>query len=459
MHRKLFSASQLRRMIAVGTLLLAGSVAHAQEAVPARMWAATARYVYADDPNIKPLVAKLNAALGQPQTLGDFEQKLLAASNEVAQLSKTPNVRVLQRQFRNMRAMNALELFKNLPDSLGKMPARSSGDRKQKLTALSTELMTLAQGSGTVAAAPQPVGAAPAEVAPQATSVAQPSVGAPAAPATSPLLWAALAMSGLSLLGVLKLLRDQGKSSGNSEAGRGQSRSSTSRELSPEQYQEVERMINKALGNQAGNKPAVKTTTLPPPPQSTKQKLTNAAKTTRPPSEAPTASLPPLASLAPDEPTTPAAPASAAPVAPLPAPVPFTVLVPQAVKAPAAIMEPGTSIELDPTPAAGPAQRLQFVNEAPFNNAFAARTLSDAPATYSIYEIVSTEQKPDVGQFRVVGNLVSHISNHRNILEPVCEYVSYPQGGETRIITEHPGEVHRRGADWEIVRRARIRFE
>jgi hypothetical protein len=55
--------------------------------------------------------------------------------------------------------------------------------------------------------------------------------------------------------------------------------------------------------------------------------------------------------------------------------------------------------------------------------------------------------------------LVSHISNHRNILEPVCEYVAYPQGGETRIITEQPGEVRRRGEDWEVVRRARIRFE
>jgi hypothetical protein len=41
----------------------------------------------------------------------------------------------------------------------------------------------------------------------------------------------------------------------------------------------------------------------------------------------------------------------------------------------------------------------------------------------------------------------------------VCEYVAYPQGGETRIITEQPGEVRRRGEDWEVVRRARIRFE
>jgi hypothetical protein len=130
--------------------------------------------------------------------------------------------------------------------------------------------------------------------------------------------------------------------------------------------------------------------------------------------------------------------------------------VPEAMSA---VMEPGTSVELDPTPAPASVQRLQFVNEAPFNNTFAARTLSDSPATYSIYEIVSAEQTPDLGQFRVVGNLVSHISNHRNILEPVCEYVAYPQGGETRIVTEQAGEVRRRGADWEIVRPARIRFE
>ncbi len=461
MPRKLFKQRQLRRLAAVGALVLAAGTAHAQEAVAAGMWAATARYVYADDPNLKPLVAKLNAELGQPQTLGEFEQKLSAAATEAAAASKTPNIKVLQRQFQNMRSQNAAELSMSLADSLGKMPARGQGERKQKLSALEKQLLAMAQSKSEAgAAAPAAPEAAAAGPAVAATS----SLPQPAAPATSPLLWAALAMSGLSLLGVIRLLtrrrsRHSSAASGSLEMHSGSQSTSLNQPLSPEQHREVSSMIAKALASRS-EKPAAPALSAGPaatapapvrqaPAPNVKQKLvSNSPKPVRPPIEPSSAPLPSLASVAgaepvPSSPVTPAA----APAEPTPVP---------------AAVEPGTSVELDVTPAAAPpepAPRLQFVNEAPFNNTFAARTLSDTLAPYSIYEVLGREQTPDQAQFRVVGNMVSHISNHRNILEPVCEYVAYPQGGETRIITEQPGEVRRRGADWEIVRRARIRFE
>lgn len=454
MRRKLFNQSQLRRLAAVGTLLLAASTTRAQDAIPAQMWAATARYVYADDPNLKPLAAKLTAQMGQPKTLTEFEQKLAAAVAEAAAASKTPNISVLQRQFYNMRSQNAAELSMSLADSLGKMPARKQGDRKQKLSTLENQLMTLARSksdAATPTAAPE--AAVPTEPA-TATNSPYPQYGPLAEPATSPLLWAALVMSGLSLLGVIRLLASRSsRRSSSSEGSHGSHSPSGSRELSPAQHREVEGMIARALAGRA-DKPAPAINPTPSQPlakqaatPTVKQKLaSNSPKTVRPPVEASPAALPPLASLAPDAPA-PAAPA-AMPAEPTPTPT--------------AGVEPGTSIELDVAPAAAPpeaAPRLQFVNEAPFNNVFAARTLSDTLAPYSIYEVLCRDQTPDHGQFRVVGNMVSHISNHRNILEPVCEYVAYPQGGETRIITEQAGEVRRRGDDWEVVRRARIRFE
>ena len=111
---------------------------------------------------------------------------------------------------------------------------------------------------------------------------------------------------------------------------------------------------------------------------------------------------------------------------------------------------------------AAPAPRLrqQFVDEAPFNNGFPARALRDQPGTYSMFAIVSSEQQPDQGTFAVTGNLASHVRDHRSVLEPVCEYVGgYPLGSESRVVTVEPGLVRRRGDDWEVVQRAKVRFE
>lgn len=113
-----------------------------------------------------------------------------------------------------------------------------------------------------------------------------------------------------------------------------------------------------------------------------------------------------------------------------------------------------------PAPAPTPRLRTQYVGEAPFNNIFPARALSDQPSTYSMFAIESSEQQPDQGTFAVTGNLASHVRDHRTVLEPVCEYVGgSPLGSEMRVITEQPGLVRRRGSDWEVVQRARVRFE
>ncbi len=111
-------------------------------------------------------------------------------------------------------------------------------------------------------------------------------------------------------------------------------------------------------------------------------------------------------------------------------------------------------------PAPAPRRRVQYVSEAPFNRAFLARALSEQPSAYSIFAIESTEQQPNQGTFTVTGNLASHVRDHRNVLEPVCDYAgSYPVGSETRIVTETPGQVRRRGDDWEVMRPAKVRFE
>ena len=107
-----------------------------------------------------------------------------------------------------------------------------------------------------------------------------------------------------------------------------------------------------------------------------------------------------------------------------------------------------------------PRMHTQYVGEAPFNNSFPARSLSEQLGAYSMFAIESSEQQPDQGTFVVTGNLASHVRDHRSVLEPVCEYVGgYPLGSETRVVTEQPGRVQRRGADWEVTQRARVRFE
>ena len=129
---------------------------------------------------------------------------------------------------------------------------------------------------------------------------------------------------------------------------------------------------------------------------------------------------------------------------------------------PAAALVPVVAEVEVPAPAAPPMPRVrtQYVGEAPFNNSFAARSLSDQPGTYSMFAIESSEEQPEQGTFAVTGNLASHVRDHRSVLEPVCEYVGgYPLGSETRVVTEQPGQVRRRGDDWEVTQRAKVRFE
>ena len=138
------------------------------------------------------------------------------------------------------------------------------------------------------------------------------------------------------------------------------------------------------------------------------------------------------------------------------APAAATAAATSVAAAPVAVAPPAAPAP----PVPGPRRRVQYVSEAPFNRAFLARALSEQPSAYSIFAIESTEQQPTQGTFTVTGNLASHVRDHRNVLEPVCDYAgSYPVGSETRIVTETPGQVRRRGDDWEVVRPAKVRFE
>ena len=230
------------------------------------------------------------------------------------------------------------------------------------------------------------------------------TTAAPAAP-TSPLLWLALALAALSLLGVAVLWNKLQNTRRRLEAIRSKDAASP-KSVGGEVFSQKKMAlaIQQEITRQMDQRVAAKQTK---------------AKAAAPPPAAP-----------------PVAPPAAPPVAP-------------------------AAVEI-PAPAAPPAPRVrtQYVGEAPFNNSFAARSLSDQPGTYSMFAIESSEEQPEQGTFAVTGNLASHVRDHRSVLEPVCEYVGgYPLGSETRVVTEQPGQVRRRGDDWEVTQRAKVRFE
>lgn len=387
----------------------------------AAIWAATARYVYQDDPDLKTLLPELLPTT-KAATVEAFKLGLNKAVKLEGKKPKDSHVFMFQTKiFEKVQQQNpagapalAAAISKEL---LAKHPERQDKPTFQSFLA---EINSLAKAGTTVTAdaadttpaeaADNPmsqVGAAPAVVA--TPLVATAALGPVTAPPANQWLWLSLGLAALSLAGVAVLWnklsntrRDLERIKSNWENS--SSKNAGGRSLSPADLAKaVQQEVSRQLAPPAVNKPAK-------------------------PAPAVVAPLPPRPSVPAEPPVAQEAPALAPPAA------------------------------APPVPAAR--LRTQYVGEAPFNNSFPARALSDQPGSYSMFAIESSEEQPEQGTFAVTGNLASHVRDHRSVLEPVCEYVGgYPLGSESRVITEQPGVVRRRGGDWEVVQRAKVRFE
>lgn len=383
----------------------------------AAIWAATARYVYQDDPELKALLPELLPTT-KASTIDGFKLGLNKAVKLEDKKNKDSHVFMFQTKvFEKVQQQNPANA-PALAAAIGKELLAKHPERQGKPTFQDflTEINSLAKAETTAAidiadttpaeAADLPMNKAGAAPAVAATPlVATAALGPVAAPPANQWLWLALALSGLSLAGVAVLWNKLSNTRRNLERIKNNWENSSSKNAGGKSFSPAE--LTKAVQQEVSRQ-------LAPPA---------AAKPPRP--------VPAVA-------------------APLPRPVaPAEQIVNQEV---------ATVVATPPAPA--PRLRTQYVGEAPFNNSFPARALSDQPGTYSMFAIESSEEQPEQGTFAVTGNLASHVRDHRSVLEPVCEYVGgYPLGSETRVITEQPGVVQRRGDDWQVTQRAKVRFE
>ncbi|TPG67263.1 hypothetical protein [Hymenobacter nivis] len=311
------------------------------------------------------------------------------------------------------------------------------GGRAARVTACAA---LLASGSGALAQgieSPAPVANAPAQ-----ESAGQ-EVGAPAA-AAQPVPsrdWSewALALSALSLIGVVFLIMTRPKHRHRASSGSVASSNTTrlagaTDELTPGQFKEVQKMIARALADQ--NRPAAS----PAAPAPAAPMASAAANR---PKQAVNAPRPKVASTA--------VPPPEAPVG-----APVALAEPEAVVPEVSAEQPAA-----PAPPAPVGPRRAYVSSAPVNGRFRRNVLQGQPAHNSIYELTWDPARPDETTFQVNPDPVSHprhISSYADVLEPACEF-NLPQGAASRIVTEAPGLLRRvDGDDWEIVRKARIHF-
>lgn len=366
----------------------------------AEMWARTAEYVYDDDPVLRPFADDLDQTV-QRGSLKSFSHGIDDAVR-TAQMHKVgvSNVLQLDELFKSVQGQHPAtlnDLAKAITESLATNPERTADStRRAKFTEFKTQLAMFAAVEAEAAAKLAAKHRATTDL------LASSNIPAPAkttiepVTATSNWVWAALGMSALSLMGVFYLL------------GRPQPRAGVVASAEPVPSGRVSHQRN------------VKWTEIESYVQRELDKRLSAANPVKE-----------LAALTDPEPATP----------PVLATMPVAAVV-------------------APTAAAGTLTHTQYVNQAPLNGTFPARALSDQPNMHSIFAIDFTEQNPNAGYFQVTGNQASHVRDHRSILEPVCSYVAYPQGSETRITTVEPGQVQRRAdGAWHVTHRARIRFE
>lgn len=409
--------------------------------VRAHLWAATARYVYTDDPALASL---------RPQLLRTIDSSSVKAFGRRLEEAVRLEQKMRPKQG---HLLKFLELFKTASTS-GESPDQLAAtitttlltnkpERKAQasFTQLSSALRTLASPTAPVAA-PAPAGpdttaaaAQPAPAAPAATPAASPAYLTPIS-STPMIAWVALALSIISLLVALFKSSSRGRHRHSSSSS-----SLALTTLTDEMRAEVRTMVQREVSKQAGVRPAAD---------------------------------------APARPTSPAPAPKNAPVkAAAPAPKATSVSVPAPPASPAepvASAEPIASPPQDDTffdenypvdaAAASPAvpspTRTLYANQQPIDGFFKRDMLAEAPASYTIFELTTGASAPDQAQFVVTSNAAGHagyIGSHQNILGGACEY-PFPKGNVSRIVTDAPGQAQRTASgDWQITRKAQVHFE
>jgi len=434
--------------------------------VRARMWAATARFVYGDDPALASLRPQLRQTIdsGSVNLFGRHLEDAVKLEKKLQ--PKLEHVLKFQGDFKNISAKNepasqlAVSIIKQLHDN---KPERQN---QPAFAQLRRTLTTLADPTSPVATATT----APASVADTTTEPLASSVAAPVAtptptndvtttstPSSSMLTWVpwvALALSIVSLL--VSLFKGNGsKHRHRSHSASSSTLTSLTEEMKTEVHLIVQREVGKKLAGArpAPDAPAAKQPT-PVQPQIPAAPAKNA------PAATPKAAQPkPVQPKAPD--STPAPAATPAPTTASPAPAAL-VAAPTAEDDELFNINYITQEEPAATPAAAPATRTLYANQQPIDGLFQRNSLAEAPASYTIFELITSADAPDQARFVVTGNPAGHagyIGSHVNILGGACEY-PFPKGSVSRIITDEPGVAQRTaGGDWQISQKARIHFE
>lgn len=420
--------------------------------VRARMWAATARYVYGDDPALASLRPQLRQTIdsGSVKSFGRHLEEAVKLENK--SLPQLEHVLKFQGDFKTISAKNeqpgalATSIANRLRDNKPERQNQAAfGQLRQTLHALAdpnapvaapvtAEATTLPAGSDTIAEPASQTG----------TTIVQ----APAkdftitsTPPNPMLTYLALALSVISLL--VSLLK------GNSKKRHRHHDSAASpslASLTDEMRAEVRTIVQREVSNKVpGARPA------PTPAAKPQAAATVAAPQPTPPATAKVA--PPQPAPAPSKAPTPtaAAPMPAQPVA----------VVPKEDEDLFDIKYP-TDNEPVATPATAAPTRTLYANQQPIDGIFQRNMLAEAPASYTIFELTTAADTPDQAQFVVTGNPAGHagyIGSHVNILGGACEY-PFPKGSVSRIVTDAPGVAQRTaGGDWQISKKAQIHFE
>jgi hypothetical protein len=421
--------------------------------VRARMWAATARYVYNDDPALTSL---------RPQLLQTIDSSSVKAFGH-----RLENAVRLEQKMRPKQGhlLKFLELFKTastsseLPEQLAatitntlltNKPERKS---QASFTQLGSSLHALANPAAPVAAR--------ASASPDTTvAAAQPAPAPAPMPAASPeyltpisstpmIAWVALALSIISLLVALFKSSSRGRHRHSSSSS-----SLALTTLTDEMRAEVRTMVQREVGKLPGARPAADAPARP---------ATQAPAA--PPKNAPAKAPAPAPLATPKPASAPAAvPVPAPPAATPPAPVePIALVEPAAPAHDDTFFDENYPVDPAAAPPAAPSPtRTLYANQQPIDGIFKRDMLAEAPASYTIFELIMGDSTPDQAQFVVTSNAAGHagyIGSHQNILGGACEY-PFPKGSVSRIITDTPGQAQRTASgDWQITRKAQVHFE
>jgi hypothetical protein len=443
------------------TVTPAGSNVPAPD-VRARMWAATARFVYGDDPALATLRPQLRQTIdsGSVNLFGRHLEDAVKLEKKLQ--PKLEHVLKFQGDFKTLSAKN--EPASQLASTIANRLLENKPERQSQpaFVQLRRTLNTLADPNASVApAAPAPASVADTTTEPLASSAA----GAPAAtpaPASdftttstpsSPMLtwvpWVALALSIVSLL--VSLFK------GNSSKHKHRSHSSsasTLTSLTEEMKTEVHLIVQREVGKKmAAARPVADTPARPQAPTVPAKNTPAAAPKVAPPKPQP---VQPQASNTVPVPAVPPAPAAASPAPAEPAAA-TSAEDDELFNINYVTQEEGIA-----APPAAPATRTLYANQQPIDGIFQRNMLAEAPASYTIFELITSADAPEQARFVVTGNPAGHagyIGSHVNILGGACEY-PFPKGSVSRIITDEPGLAQRTaGGDWQISKKARIHFE